>query len=500
MSDKQPGKWQWKLNLFIGLLLVLALYVAVNGIAFKHYYRQNVLLASSYTKIGGQTVNLLKSLPEPLTIVNYVSANNDAVTQLIANDVDTLLDEYAYHGREGAVSVSRVDPYLNFDAARKLAEEYKLTTQENVLIISCKGRRRILSYGDLADVDTSQVGVGGAPRLESFKAEEMISSAIQSLVQGKRSKIYFLAGHGEYDPDTADRDNLGYSILKSYLERQNSDVLKLNLAELPKVPEDADLIVSACPKSRYSSYEIDVLKNYLRHGGGDNKGARLALMLDPGTVSGLEDFAADYGVTFQNDMVMGKFALVGRAQIVANAVVTIYPNHPAVEWLRKSGVALELGPMRSLAIVSGTAKEPPAAVTALAQTPNLFWGETDYQSPDIEFDAARDFAGPLTVAAAVDTASIGDGQVQLKGVKIALIGGGYFLINQKIDAKSVDFFINLANWMLEGGRPLGIAPKTPKQFTVALTSKQIASLTTFLLMFPLAGLTMAVMVWLKRRR
>jgi ABC-type uncharacterized transport system involved in gliding motility auxiliary subunit len=496
MSDKKQSKLQWKLNLFIGLVLVLVLYIGVNGIAFKHYYRKNVLIASSYAKVGEQTVNLLRGLTEPLAIINYVTSNSDPVTPLIAGDLGNLLDEYAYYGGKGKgrVSIRKVDPYINFEEARKLAEEYKLTTQENVLIINYKGQHRILNYSDLANVDTSQMAMGGAPRLESLKAEDAISSAIQSLAQGKKTRVYFLAGHGEYDPDTTDRDNMGYSILKSYLERQNSDVAKLNLVEMPKVPEDADLVISACPKSKYNPHELAVLRNYLQQGNG-----RFVLMLDPGTETGLENFAADYGVTFQNDMVMAKFATLGQTKVVPNAIVSIYPGHPAVEWLKKSGMSVNLGRVRSLAIGSETEKAKAAVITPLAKTATLFWGETDYGEPDIDFDASKDIAGPLNVAVAIDTASIGGGQVQLKGVKMVLIGGGQFLVNQVIGAEQVDFFINITNWMMEGGKPLGIAPKVPKEFAVTLDSKQMSTLTTILLLFPVTGIMVAFMVWFKRR-
>ncbi|MDR1144987.1 MAG: GldG family protein [Verrucomicrobiales bacterium] len=500
MNDKQPGKLQWKINLLLGLLLVLALYVSVNGVAFRHYYRHNVLLASAYTKVGGQTVNLLKGLSAPLTVINYVSDSADPVAGLILHDVEVLLDEYAYYGNQGRgkVTVRQVNPYADFAAARKLAEEYKLTTQENVLIVGYQGQHRILNYSDLANVDTSQLQFTGAARLVSFKAEDALSSAIQSLAQGRQTKVYFLAGHGEYDADSDDRDNQGYSILKSYLERQNSTVAKLNLVAMPQVPADADLLICAGPKGRYNAHELTVLRNYLRQGNG-GKGGRLVLLLDPDTVSGLEDFAAEYGVNFQDDMVMAKFATLGQTKVVPNAIVNIYAAHPAVEWLNKSGLSVNLGPMRSLTVSGSVSPDGAATVTPLAQAPDLFWGETDYRVSNLEFDAARDFAGPLNLAVAIDSASVGGGQVQLQGVKMVLIGGGQFLINQLLGPEQVDFFINLTNWMMEGGKPLGIAPKVPKEFTVTLAPRQTTTLTLVLLLFPAAGLVMALLVWFKRR-
>ena len=500
MSEKKQSKLQWKVNLLIGLVLVLVLYIGINGIAFKHYYRQNVLLSSSYTKVGGQTVNLLKGLTEPLTIINYVSGGTDPITPLIANDVENLLEEYAYYGAKGKgkVTVRRIDPYTAFEDAKKLAVDYKLTTQENVIIVAYKGQHRIINYTDLANVDTSQMAIGGAPRVQSLKAEEAISSAIQSLSQGRKSVIYFLTGHGEYDPDTVDGNNMGYSILKAYLQRQNSEVKKLNLAEMPEIPADADLVVSACPKGKYNAHELDILQGWLQSN--DEKGGKFILMLDPATETGLENFAANYGVTFQNDMVMGKFPLLGQTKVIPNAIVSIYPPHPAVEWLYKEKLSINLGPVRSLAVGKVDAEQGRgASVIPLAMTGALFWGETDYKGGNLEFDAAKDFVGPLNIAVAIDTASVSGGEVQLKGMKMVLIGGGQFLLNQVVTAQQIDFFINITNWMLGSGKPLGIAPKVPKEFTVSLEPRQVSTLITSLLLFPVAGLLAACMLWWKRR-
>ncbi|MDR1190798.1 MAG: GldG family protein [Verrucomicrobiales bacterium] len=496
----QPGKWRWKFNLLAGGLLVLVLYLGVNGIALRHYWRQNVLLGAAYTKVSGQTINLLRGLIEPLTITNYVSDASDPAVALIRRDVAALLEEYEYHGGQGkaSVSVRTVDPYLHFAAARKLAEEYKLTTQENVLIVSYQGRHRVLSYSELAEVDTSQLPFTGAARLVSFKAEEALGAAIQALAQGRQTRVYFLSGHGEYNPDTADSDNLGYSVLRSYLERQNSAVARLALAELPQVPEDADLLIVAGPKSKYLDYEITVLKNYTQEGT-RGQGGRLVLMLDPATDSGLEDFAAEYGVNFRNDMVMAKFATLGQTKVLPDAVASIYAEHPAVEWLRRAGLSLRLDRMRSLSVGGETEQARSAIITPLMKTGEMFWGETEFKTPALEFVAARDFAGPLNVAVAIDTASVSGGEVRLRGTKMALLGGGQFLTNQLLGPEQVDFFINLTNWMLEGGKPLGLAPKTPKEFTVALTPRQTTTLTLTLLLVPAAGLATALLVWWKRR-
>ena len=53
---------------------------------------------------------------------------------LIQEDVLKLLEEYKYRSG-GKIKVTVVQPFLDFQGAQKLAEKFKLTSNENVVIL-----------------------------------------------------------------------------------------------------------------------------------------------------------------------------------------------------------------------------------------------------------------------------------------------------------------------------------------------------------------------------
>ncbi|NJK92171.1 MAG: GldG family protein [Blastochloris sp.] len=294
MTSKTSPRWQLRLNQLIGLVLLFFIFGAVNFIGFKHFYRKNVSLVT-YTQIGVQTEKILQGLPGKVLLIDFASPQPESPDQLILRDVQTLLDEYKYKSK-GKVELKRINPFIDFEEAKRYADQYKVSDKENVIIIDYNGQKKIVSYLDLADIDASLMRMGMPPTVKAFKAEQVLTSAIQALVEGKKSKVYFLTGHGEYDimADPQRRD--GYSLLADYIQRQNVEVAPLNLVSDGGFPADMDLLVIAGPNAPLAPVEIELLKQYLAR---TDKPARLMLMLDPKTQSGLEDLLKPYGVVLK---------------------------------------------------------------------------------------------------------------------------------------------------------------------------------------------------------
>jgi len=137
---------QW---LFLPILVFLLL--GVNYISWRHYRRADFSL-NQFQKLSGQTLNLLSHLPGEVTLTAFLAPEADATGSLIQEDVQKLLEEYKYKGG-GKVKVELVQPYLDFQAAQKLAEKFKLTSNENVVLVQYGERSRILKVAEMAEID-----------------------------------------------------------------------------------------------------------------------------------------------------------------------------------------------------------------------------------------------------------------------------------------------------------------------------------------------------------
>ena len=156
------------INQWIFLPILFFLLAGVNYISWRHYRRADFSL-NQFQQLSGQTLNLLKSLPGEVTLTAFLAPEADTTGSLIQEDVQKLLDEYKYKSG-GKVKVELVQPYLDFLAAQKLAEKFKLTSNENVVLVQYAERSKILKVAEMAEIDPGAMMTGGAARVKSFQA------------------------------------------------------------------------------------------------------------------------------------------------------------------------------------------------------------------------------------------------------------------------------------------------------------------------------------------
>jgi ABC-type uncharacterized transport system involved in gliding motility auxiliary subunit len=478
----RPLRHQLRWNTVFTILLAVAITAMVNYLGFRYYWRKD-LSQSGYFRLSEKTVHLLESLREPVKVFVCLATSN------LRSEIDNLLREYEYRGK-GKILVEHVDPALDLDRAEALAKKYNFDLRENVIIFEYKGKTKFVDEGELVEYDVTGGFLGQTPRIKAFKGEQQFTAAIQSLVEGKPAKVYFLTGHGERPINFTDAG--GYGEIELRLRRENMETEVLNLGVTGSVPKDADLLIIAGPKVPLKPSEVDAIRAYLEANG------RLILLEGAREVSGLEPLLEKYGIQFQNDLVVARGRIVGLKGEVLVSVATgnSFGDHPAVRGL--TGFNLQMPNARSLAPSSS----PNASKTAwLVRAPEAFWGETDLEEKNPQFDAGKDIAGPLTLAMVYDGGQLPGEKVRVRGARIAAIGSSSFLANQNLDGVAVDFFTNLVNWMTEREMALGITPKTPQEFRLSLTPQQkllVGSLA--LTLFPGIALLAGITVWLSRRQ
>jgi ABC-type uncharacterized transport system involved in gliding motility auxiliary subunit len=487
---------QWRINHYLGIALGLLIFFGANYIGFKHYYWKP-FAANDYLKFSSQTEKVLKNLPGEVKIYTFVNDSDDSIAPLVYDDLNQLLDQYRYQSG-GKVVIKRIDPFIDIDEAASLGKEFNLAQKENAVIVQYQDRNKVLNFTDLAVVDRSGEMYNQPAKITSFKGEQEITSAIQALVDGKSSKLYFLTGHGEYNPSAELSDRLGYSGLATYITRQNVDFAPLNLAKTPAIPADADMLVIAGPQNAYTESELELLKEYLTRT--QPKAGHLMLLLDPDTTTGLENLLQPYGVSFDNDLVVGMFQLPsGQSKTIPQAVILDFGSSPIMEWARNQGINLILGPTRSLTVKAGQPNEP--VMTPLAITPSEYWGESAFKGGALAYDAGKDKQGPLVVAASIDSGAVSGGEVNVGGMRVVAIGSASFLTNQVLGPAQLDFFLNSMNWMLGKDKALGITPKVVQEFKFSLNPKQQSYLMLFVLgVIPGLGILAGVFVWFRRRK
>src|SRR6185369_1715771 len=105
--------------------------------------------------------------------------------------------------------------------------------------------------------------MGEKKEIASFASETELTSTLIRLISGKPRAVYFLEGHGEAVLESANGDEISYSIAKGTLEAKNYTVKGLNLLTADGIPEDALAIIIAGPQKPVSQREVDLLKKYV---------------------------------------------------------------------------------------------------------------------------------------------------------------------------------------------------------------------------------------------
>lgn len=491
--------FRWRVSHWATVLFLVLIFMAVNYIGFKRHFRVDCS-TNQFLSLSEQTRKVLANLPEEVEITHFQAEKQDTLALLLYEDLSSLLEEYEFLSG-GKVKLKKVNSFIHFDSARQIAEKYKLTNSENVIIISLGERSKVLKVAEMAEFDTSGLVHGDYPTIKQFKAEPLLTGAIMGLVSGKKSKVYFTVGHGEADPDSKDETPEGISILASRIRSQNVEIAKLDFVETPEVPEDADLLVIMGPRYRFVEDEALIIKDYLkRHG-------KLFILLAPQYISGLEDVLKDYGVVFNTDLVLRPAVALTeqgalQAGISPDALAVEFAEHPAIDWIRQTGSRLNFKLSRSISILGDDPKSGTETIS-LARTADNAWGETtlgNIKEMSPVFDEGADFKGPLALAVLVDEGAVPGSEVSLKGTRAVAVGSSSMMVNKQITTLQADFFLNGMNWLLEQEQALGITAKVPQEFSVEFSPTQKQTLGGLVLLVPLAGMVVGALVWFRRRK
>ena len=490
-------------TLGVAALLVLALVVIVNYLAFRHYQRWDWTRSQLYT-LSDKTLSIVRGLDRDVGVIVFMDDQSP-----LFEPTRELLSRYA--AASPRLAVSYFDPMRNPARAQQLMQKYQV--QRAAVVFESGNDKRVVESSDLADFDYSAMQQGGEPEMKGFKGEQKFTSAIVELVEAKKPSILFTTGHGE--PSLDDFEGRGFGRLQQFLGKDNFAIEEWASLGKTAVPAGTDLVVVAGPTQPFIRQELELLSRFLQGGG------RVLVMVDAnlgeaGRVgdTGLAEWLRGWGIQAGDDVVVDPSNLLPffSAETIFAAG---YGTHPIVDALRQARVPVVFSLARSVA--AGTAPKD-ATLSELVSTSPDGWGETDLANLTQVQRGPQDLAGPVSLGIALElnaakpAAPLGeDGMpapaptpAAAKGPqgRMVVYGDADFATNSQLDQPgNATLVANTLNWMVERETHLGIAPKEPEEVHLSLTPQE-RRLALFLVVLGLPGAALAagIFVTLRRRR
>jgi ABC-type uncharacterized transport system involved in gliding motility auxiliary subunit len=403
--------------------------------------------------LAPETINALKSLPEPVTAIGFYSSG------LSTESADKLLSNFQASGN-GKFDYKFVNP----DTDPVTAREAGITGDGKIMLV-----------------------MGERKEIAAFASETELTKSLIRLIDPKPRAVYFLTGHGEASLESGD---ISFSTAKRTLESKNYTVKSLNLLAENKIPEDALAIVIAGPLKPVGNTEVEMLQEYLNGGGSLIVMENPVLFTDFGNSSDplSEYLAGEWGITLNNDVIIDL-----SSQQPLYAVSYTYSQHAITQNLSQNYLVI-MPQARSINI----AGEPQGITqTSLIQTSPNSWGEINFTSAEgsqISLDP-EDLPGPLTMAASGENPTT-------KG-RVVVFGNSTFATDQGFDSYgNGNMFINSVDWAAEQENLLDITPNTPKTRTFVPPSQLqlLIILLGSVIIIPGLIVFAGVSTWLARRR
>lgn len=434
------------------VVLLVAGVVLAGWLTHTHSHSSDWTATGRHT-LGAESRNIIDLVDGPVEITAYIGP--DTVTR---RAVENLIRRYERAGLD--VDFDFVNPDTNPALARELGLQ-----RGGEIILRMQGHQQRLQRLD----------------------ESELTNALARLARGTDRHIVFVEGHGERDPLGDANHDLGD--LGSYLGERGLNVQTINVARTPHIPDNADLLVIAGPRSDYLPGEIAAIQRYL------DDGRNLLWLAEPEGDSRLEGIAGSLGIERLPGVVVDAGAQAYGADTPDFAVITEYGEHPVTADFSSitvfpQPVALEVTDAR------GWRHRP------LLRTRSESWNETGPIEGRIARDAeSGEVAGPLVIGWAAIRGTR-DGPEGPAGQRMAVIGDGDFLSNAYLgNGGNLELGVRLFNWLVADDDRVEITPDRPADIELDMSMLALGIIGIgFLFGLPIALLATGTVIWWRRRQ
>lgn len=486
------ARWMRTLNLVLQAVLLLSLFGGLNYLARNHGWRWDLTNHRRYT-LSEETQAYLRSLDQPVRLIITSNVNNsDADANQAFRDIRGLLREYANATsakRTGKVTVEEIDIYRDQRAAEALGIE-----EPNVVVALCNDRPKFVPWSDFYET-RERVAV-------AFRGEQVLTSAILSVSNPNRPKIYFLAGHGEMRPSDVDAGR-GLSVFADELRMRNLQLDTIDLSQSRAVPEDANLVIIAAPQGPFDAMEVELLRRYL-----SERAGRLLILLPPASRHGLDDLLFDWGLIADDVIVLEPDpAHVTEANELR---ISAFAPHPITQSLIDNQFAAFFGLTRVVRPDPGRPLDNTLRLEVLAATSPTAWGERDYRGTNVTYNPGIDLKGlagfeprnRLGVAAASERVTPPkDLPFSVRGGRLVLFANADFAANARIVAPgNLTLALNAVEWCVDRDVQLNTQPRPIERYQINLSKADLGKLRiSLLVVLPGLAAVFGVIVYWTRR-
>ncbi len=427
-------------------LFLLCSFVGLANLSSRYSLQTDISINASNT-LSSATLDLLSSLPDPITITAYIKQGLPIRAQ-----IGQLVDRYKRS--KANIALVFIDPDLEPEKTR----EFNIGP-EGIILVEYQEHLEKLNYID----------------------ESSLTNALLQLASTQQHWLSFLSGHGERSPTGTANSDLG--LFAKTLTRRNIRAQTLNLAVMPAIPDNSALLVISAPSSPLLADEWAIIKRYLDEGG------NLLVLTEPNNLflASLHDYL---GIQALPGVIVDSDAKLKGIDDPRFVVVSHYPTH---------AISLGFQATSVFPITAALAINPnsPFKAEPLLQSSLNSWTETGVVSGKIRFDAnSQEHQGPLTFAYALTRISAKNTEQ-----RIIVVGDSDFVSNADLGhVGNNELGLRMVSWLSHDQNFLTIPAKTAvdKSLTLSQTTVNFMGF-GFLIVIPLLLISCGFFIWRTRK-
>ena len=405
------------------------------------------------------SIKLLQQIPAPVKITTFIPDGN-----LLSNRqyIKELVAKYKKYKED--ITLEIINPDTAPDLVRKM---------------------KVRNYGEIV------VEYEGRNEHITQLKEQTLTNTLQRLLRQGERRLLFVSGHGERKPDGQANFDWNNFAAKLKIKGITAELLKLN--ETPGIPDVAAIVI-ASPQTNLLPGEVKLIIEYVKRGG------NLLWVQEPGTsLLGLQPLADLFGINFYPGTIVDPTAKMMNIKDPSFSLITSYPSHA----ITRDFQYISIFP-KAVGIVHHEVNDNWLA-TPFLQTVARSWSETGLLKGAVDYNADKDFVGPLTIGLALtrkeEKNEVTTEKQKDKQQRIVILGDGDFLSNTYLGNQgNLNIGHNIINWISNDDSFILIpgSSAVDSQINISDLAGAIIGL-FFLVILPLGLLISGTLIWYKRR-